>query len=98
MKITYLDDSNKFDEFTKNKILVDFYADWCGPCKMLGEVLENVDSDIECLKVNVDEHNALAQKYGVMSIPTVIVFDNNKEIKKNIGFMDEDELKEFIEK
>ena len=89
MKITYLEDSKKFDELIKNKVLVDFYADWCGPCKMLGEVIENSNIDIDCLKVNVDE-------FRIMSIPTVILFDNNKEVNKNIGFMDEDELEEFI--
>lgn len=98
MKITYLDEEKKFDQFINKKIMVDFYAEWCGPCKMLGEVLKNVDTEIECLKVNVDEFSNIAQKYGVMSIPTIIIFDNNKEIKKNIGFMDEEELIEFIEK
>lgn len=96
MKITYLEDSKKFDELIKNKVLVDFYADWCGPCKMLGEVIENSNIDIDCLKVNVDEFRDIAQKYGIMSIPTVILFDNSKEVNKNIGFMDEDELEEFI--
>lgn len=96
MKIKYLNNSNFSDEIKDKKILVDFYADWCGPCKMLGEVLENINNDIECLKVNVDEYSNIAQEYGIMSIPTLIIFDNNKEIRKNIGFLDEDELNNFI--
>ena len=67
-----------FDEIIKNKILVDFYADWCGPCKMLGPVLENIN-EIEIIKVNVDNYNDLARKYGVMSIPCLILFDKGKD-------------------
>ncbi len=92
--VKYLE--NNFDEEIKNKrILVDFYADWCGPCKMMASVLENIEG-IDVLKVNVDNFPDLAQKYGVMSIPTLILFDNNQQVKSNIGFMNEDELKEFI--
>ncbi len=98
MKITYLEDSKKFEELTKKRVLVDFYADWCGPCKMMSGVLEKVESNMECLKVNVDKFNDLALKYGIMSIPTVIIFQDGKEIKKNIGFMDLEELNNFINK
>lgn len=84
-----------FDEIIKNKILVDFYADWCGPCKMLGPVLENIN-EIEIIKVNVDNYNDLARKYGVMSIPCLILFDKGKELKRNIGFINEAKIKEFI--
>lgn len=86
-----------FDEIIKDRVLVDFYADWCGPCKMLGPVLEKVN-DIEILKVNVDDNNQLAKKYGVMSIPCLILFENGKEIKRNVGFMPEAKIKEFIKK
>lgn len=94
--IRYLDKEN-FDELTKKKVLVDFYADWCGPCKMLGSVLEDVQEelDIDIIKVNVDTHDELARKYGVMSIPTLILFENNKEIKKHTGFLDQDKIKDF---
>ena len=96
MQIKYLE-KNNFDEEIKDKrILVDFYADWCGPCRMLGEVLKESKANIECLKVNIDENNDLASKYGVMSIPTMIVFENGKEVKRNVGFVDEEELNNFI--
>ena len=92
--IKYLD--SNFDEAVSNKrILVDFYADWCGPCRMLGSVLENIN-DIEILKVNVDKYPEIAQRYMVMSIPTLLLMDNGKILKNNVGFMNEEELKEFI--
>ena len=92
--IKYLE--TNFDEAISNKkILVDFYADWCGPCRMMGEVLENIDN-IEILKVNVDKFPELAQRYMVMSIPTLLLMDNGKVIKSNVGFMNEDKINEFI--
>ena len=74
--------NENFDELIKGKtILVDFYADWCGPCRMLAPVLEEASTkfDTEIIKVNVDEHEEIAKKYGVMSIPTLIVFENGTE-------------------
>lgn len=85
-----------FNEIIKEKVLVDFYADWCGPCKMLAPVLESVANDIKVFKVNVDKYNDLARQYGVMSIPCLILFDGGKEIKRNIGFIPEAKLKDFI--
>ena len=74
--------------------LVDFYADWCGPCKMLGTVLETMDLNV--VKVNTDKFPELAQQYGVMSIPTVILMENSTEKNKHIGYMSKDEIEEFI--
>ena len=92
--IKYLE--NNFDEEIQNKrLLVDFYADWCGPCRMLGNVLENIN-DIEILKVNVDKFPEIDRKYMVMIIPTLLLMDNGKVVKNNVGFMNEDELNEFI--
>ena len=88
-----------FNEIIKKKVLVDFYADWCGPCKMLAMEIEKVASeiDIDIVKVNVDEEEEIARKYGVMSIPTLILFENGQELKKTIGFMPKERIKEFIE-
>lgn len=90
---------DNFDEVIKSKVLVDFYADWCGPCKMLAMELEKVanEIDVDIVKVNVDEEEDIARKYGVMSIPTLILFENGQELKKTIGFMPKDKVKEFVE-
>jgi len=92
--IKYLQDDNFEEEIKKDLLLVDFYADWCGPCKAMGEVLEKVDAEI--LKVNVDEYPKIAATYGVMSIPTLILFKNGSECAKNIGYLSLDELNQFI--
>ena len=92
--IKYLE--NDFDrEITSGKVLVDFYADWCGPCRMMGDVLEEI-TDINILKVNVDKFPLIAQRYGVMSIPTLLLFKDGKIIKNNVGFIDKESLLEFI--
>lgn len=92
--VKYLD-SNFDNEIENKKVLVDFYADWCGPCRMMGEVLENINS-IEILKVNVDKFPEIAQRYMVMSIPTLLLMQDGQVIKSNVGFMNEDEVNEFI--
>ena len=94
MTINY--EGNNFNELIKEKVLVDFYANWCGPCRMLSPELEKISDEIKILKVNVDEHQDLAKYYGVMSIPCIILFEDGKEIKRNIGFMPEGKLREFI--
>ena len=92
--IKYLE-NEKLEDLTKEGIvLVDFYADWCGPCKMLGRVLEDLDLNI--VKINTDTHVDLAQKFGVMSIPTVLIYKDGKEVSKFIGFRSKEEINEII--
>lgn len=93
--VNYYNGEN-FSEIIQKKVLVDFYADWCGPCKMLSPILENVSQEVEVVKVNVDKFSDLSRQYGVMSIPCLILFDNSKEIKRNVGFLPVGKLKEFI--
>lgn len=94
--------NNNFDNEVRNYngiCVVDFWASWCGPCKMFGPVFENVSkklSAIKFCKLNVDEDNLIPREFGVMSIPCVIVFKKGKEIKRNVGFMDEDSLIRFL--
>ncbi len=101
MAITHLDNSN-FDEFIKNStkpVLVDFYADWCGPCKMIAPILEEIaeeNDDIEVVKVNVDDAGEVAQKFGVMNIPTLISFANGEVNKKTVGAAGKDALLELV--
>ena len=88
-----------FNEEIKDKlVLVDFYATWCGPCRMMHPIIEEVakEENIKVIKVDVDKHDELARNYGIMSIPTIIIFDKGNEIKKSIGFKTKNELLEFI--
>ena len=100
MTLIYLNNLHDFNCMIKSSTcIIDFYADWCGPCKMLAMEIEKVASeiDIDIVKVNVDEEEEIARKYGVMSIPTLILFENGQELKKTIGFMPKERIKEFIE-
>lgn len=87
LKIT----STNFEEEVLNyqkTVIIDFYADWCMPCKMMSPIIDNIaeeNDDIKVGKINVDEAQELAMKYNVMSIPTVIVFKAGKEYKKFVG-------------
>lgn len=100
MKIISLNNNN-YDEIIKEgKVLVDFYAKWCGPCKMLAPVLEqfaNENDDIKVVKVNVDEHGELAQSFGIMSIPTLLFYNDGMLISRTQGFMTKEKLIEWIE-
>lgn len=81
------------------KVLVDFYADWCGPCKMLSPILEKISlehPEIKICKINVDESTPLAQKYGVMSIPTVLIFENGEAIQTSVGLVPKSKIEEML--
>ncbi|MDD3428532.1 MAG: thioredoxin [Oscillospiraceae bacterium] len=75
-------------EISKGKVLVDFWAEWCGPCRMLSPVVDQIaeeNADLSVGKVNVDEQPELAQRFGVMSIPTLLVFENGKLMETSVG-------------
>ena len=82
-------------EDLKDLTIIDFYADWCGPCKMLSQVLKQFE-DIDIIKVNVDENEELAKKYKVMSIPYLLIVKDGKIIKELIGFRSKDDLEEEL--
>ena len=89
----------EFDEvIQQDKVIVDFYAEWCGPCRMLSPILEKVSKELELdtYQVNVDELVDVARRYGIMSIPTVMIFSKGEEAEKHVGFMKEEELKKFV--
>lgn len=85
---------------TDKTVLIDFYADWCGPCKMMSpvidEIAEELEQNIKVGKVNVDENQDLAMEYGIMSIPTMLIFKNGKEDKRFIGLRDKEEIVENL--
>lgn len=96
--LKYLRSGETLQEAIKDELyLVDFYADWCGPCKMFATVLEKIDF-INILKINVDDHPEVAKEYGIMSIPTVCYFKKGEMVKKVIGFQTIEEVKETIKK
>ena len=82
-------------------IAVDFWASWCGPCKLLAPVLDKVAQELEgrvrFAKVNVDDNPELAAKYGIVSIPTVMLFRDKEQPKRLIGLVDAQTLREFLE-
>ena len=80
-------------------VLIDFYADWCGPCKMLSPIIEQVDeenNDIKVVKINVDELQDIAIKYEVMSIPTLVVIKNGQEVNRSIGFVSKSQILDLV--
>ena len=88
--------NNEEIESLKGIYLIDFYADWCGPCKMLGKVLETLE-DVDVIKVNVDEEEELDKKYKVMSIPNMFIVKNGEIVKQMIGFRSKEEILEELE-
>lgn len=97
MGILKVTSSNFEEEVLKSEkaVLIDFYADWCGPCKMISPVVEavaNENAGIKVVKVNVDDAQDLALKYEVMSIPTLVVIKNGIETNRTIGLVDKTEI------
>ncbi len=94
--------SNEFEEEilkSEKPVLVDFYADWCGPCKMLAPIVEQVateNNDVKVCRINVDEAQDLAVEYGIMSIPTLVVIKNGKEANRAVGVLGKDEILEML--
>ena len=90
------------EEIKEGKVLVDFFATWCGPCRMLAPVLEELDKDasfdVKIVKVDVDEAPEIAEKYGVQSIPTLLVIKDGRIVNQALGFMPKPMLVKFINK
>ncbi len=96
-----LNNKNEFEQIISSNelVVIDFFATWCGPCKMLSPVIENVESlihDVKFIKVDIDQFNDLASQYKIQSVPTLVFLKNGQEVMKSIGYLDEDALIEKI--
>lgn len=101
MEVKNINEQEFENEVLKSDIpvLVDFWAPWCGPCKMLGPIVEQVaqkTQGVKVVKLNVDDAISTAQRYGVVSIPTLIVFNGGKEVKRSVGLISEQQVSELI--
>lgn len=101
MSVIKLSENNFSSEIlnAKGVALVDFYADWCGPCKMVSPIVDEIaeeNPDIVVGKVNVDEASALAMQYGVVSIPTLVVFKDGKEAERIIGYRPKEDILDIL--
>lgn len=101
MAIVYASNENFEETIASGVTVVDFYADWCGPCQMIGPELEKLDGMItenqHIVKVNVDEANEVAAKFGVMSIPTLIKFKDGAQVDKKVGVSTAEDLKDWLD-
>lgn len=99
MAVKHITDADFAAETKEGLVLVDFWAPWCGPCKMIGPVLEEIDAEngeyVKIVKVNVDE-NTIASQFGIMSIPTLLLFKDGNVVDKVVGFRPKEALIEFI--
>ena len=96
-------ESNNFEnEIKEGVVIVDFFAEWCGPCKMLAPIFEDLGNEMEgkakFFKVNVDEARDIADKYKIVTIPTMIIFKNGEKQEFSVGFKPKEQIKEMVEK
>ena len=100
--IIHVNNLNEFNEkISKGRVLVDLFATWCGPCKMLAPILEEIDErkeagDLLIVKVDVDEAGVIAARFGIQSIPTLILFENGQAVKNALGYMPKPQLLSFL--
>lgn len=102
MAIVHATDGSFASDIAEGLVLVDFWAAWCGPCKMIAPVLEELDAEIgdkvKIAKLDVDNNQATAAAFQVMSIPTLLLFKDGQVVDKTVGFQPKEALKAFIEK
>lgn len=101
MKIVEVNRENFNEEVLKNKkkVLVDFYADWCGPCRMIKPIIEEIaenNDDVKIVSINIENEGELAEKYSISSIPCLVIFEKGEEIKRSIGLISKNNIEKMI--
>jgi thioredoxin 1 len=100
-KIVHLDDGNFHDSIAKGVTLVDFYADWCGPCRMIAPIIEEIAQEMhgkaKVAKLDIEAAQKVTSQFGVTSIPTLIVFKNGEEFKRVVGVRDKAALSQLVQ-
>lgn len=99
MSVLHVDETNFNSVINDDLVLVDFFATWCGPCRMLAPVLDELSEDrnIKIVKVDIDESRTLAKQFGIMSVPTLVLFKNGNKVAQNSGFMPKELVTRWIE-
>lgn len=101
-KLLHLNDENFGETISDGVTLVDFYADWCGPCRMIAPIVEKLaddfDGKVKVAKLDIEAAQNTTSQFGVTSIPTVIVFKDGQEVERAVGLKDEEALKAMIDK
>ncbi len=99
-KLKQVDDNNFHNEVSKGVTLVDFYADWCGPCKVIAPIVSELADELSgkavIAKVNVDDAQGIASEFSVVSIPTLILLKDGKEVKRVVGVKDKNTLRDLV--
>lgn len=102
MTIVHATDNSFPQDIEEGLVLVDFWATWCGPCKMIAPVLEELDAEmsetVKIVKVDVDANQATASQFGIMSIPTLLIFKDGQPVDKVVGFQPKEALVQLVQK
>lgn len=88
-------------EESKGKVFIDFYANWCGPCRMMSPIIDELSdeiTDIKFVKINVDDNEEVSRKYGIMSIPTFVLLEAGNILAKKVGSMSKEDVKKMLDK
>lgn len=101
--IHHIENERILSEVLKNEklVIVDFFAEWCGPCQMLSPILIEIEKEysekLEIYKVNVDESQECAMRYGITAMPTLLFFKNGEEVERQVGYLEKDELEKIVQ-